>query len=113
VQRDVQKTWFQARGDCETLGGFLVTTNTRNDMTAALAVTPNPDGNYWLGGSDLEMEGVFTWHSGERQTIDSNMWYPNQPDNLDNNEHCLVSHLRKLNDFSCSQSRKYICEILL
>ena len=106
------KTWFEARDDCESLGGFLVTANTPVDLTAALAVMPDPDGNYWLGGNDLETEGVFTWHSGERQTITSTMWRVGEPNNY-KGEHCLESYRRKLNDQKCDLYRKYMCQILL
>jgi len=107
------KTWFEARDNCEALGGFLVTANTPDELAAALAVTPNPDGLYWLGGNDLETEGVFTWHSGERQTIDGTMWKVGHPDNYNGDQHCMESYFRKLNDRGCHFYRKYVCEILL
>jgi len=113
VQRDEHKTWFQARGDCESLGGFLVTANTRNDLRAALAVMPDLNGAYWLGGSDLETEGVFIWHSGERQTIDNMMWNDNQPDNFRKKDHCLISKLVKLSDVPCKDKYIFMCEIVL
>ena len=90
-----------------------MTTNTLNELTVALAVMSDPDGMYWLGGNDLDTEGVFIWHSGERQNIDVTMWNPIQPDNFLGNEHCLVSYFRKLSDISCLDYKKYMCEILL
>ena len=107
------KTWFEARDDCEALGGFLVTANTLDELTAALAVTSDPDGRYWIGGNDLETEGVFTWHSGERQTIDGTMWKVGHPDNNSGGQHCVESYLRELNDRECYTNRIFVCEILL
>ena len=113
VQRETSKTWFEARDDCESLGGFLVTANTPADLNALLAVVTDPNGEYWIGGNDLETEGVFTWHSGERQTIDSTMWKVGEPNNHNGIQHCLESYIRKLNDLKCELYSKYMCQILL
>jgi len=114
VQRETSKTWFEARDDCESLGGFLVTVNTPADLNALLAVVTDSNGKYWIGGNDLETEGVFTWHSGERQTIDATMWRVGEPNNYNGKEHCLILNtLRQFNDFICENYWKYICEIIL
>ena len=113
MQGDVSTSWSAARDDCVSRGGYLVTVNTPADLAAALAVTSYPDGKYWVGGNDLETEGTFTWHSGERPSIDPSLWNLNQPDNSNNSEHCLVISQGRFNDAPCELSRKYICEILL
>ena len=113
VQRETNKTWFEARDDCESLGGFLVTANTPADLNAALAVTTDNNDQYWLGGNDLETEGLFTWHSGERQTIDATMWRVGEPTNSNGNEHCLLVNMLKFNDYTCESYTKFICEIIL
>ena len=56
-----------------------MTASTHGDLAAALAVMPDPNGRYWLGGNDLETDGVFTWHSGERQTMDGTLWSVGDP----------------------------------
>jgi len=109
VHREISKTWFEARDDCESLGGFLVTVNTPADLNAAVPVSTDP---YWLGGNDIETEGVFTWHSGERQTIDAALWRSGEPSG--GYEDCLtVSIERQFNDITCDTLRKFICEIIL
>jgi len=114
VQRETNKTWFEARDDCESLGGFLMTVNTPADLNASSAMATDPNDEYWLGGNDLETEGLFTWHSGERQTIDATMWRVGEPSNSHGKEHCLVlDWLRRINDFECDSYLKYICELIL
>lgn len=66
---------------------------------------------YWLGGNDIEMEGLFNWvKSGKYVTYTD--WTPGQPDNA-NDEDCM--ELRGVfyyhwNDFQCNVPQRFICE---
>ncbi|KAJ8301866.1 hypothetical protein KUTeg_020853 [Tegillarca granosa] len=67
---------------------------------------------YWIGGSDMEVEGNWIWIKS-RQRFTFTDWGAGQPTNSYNHEDCL--HLYgKLdfhwNDEACSHSAYFICE---
>lgn len=70
------KTWEDAQAEAEQLGGNLVTINNAAEDTW-LSETFGRDQRYWMGLSDRQQEGVFTWASGEAVTYTN--WAPNEP----------------------------------
>ena len=69
-------------------------------------------GNFWLGGNDIEEEGVWIWISnGERMNMDQ-FWITVflSPDNSNDQEHCLEMWGTGFNDQVCSYTRPVICE---
>lgn len=65
----------------------------------------------WIGGSDLQVEGVFVWSdSGNNFTFTN--WLGSQPDNARNNEHCvgMIALTGTWNDWPCSHSTLFVCE---
>ena len=73
---------------------------------------PNP-GSYWIGLSDLEIEGKFLWNSSNTWATILD-WYPYQPDNAGDNEHCVEMRKEygyKWNDRPCSDLLHGICQV--
>ena len=74
-------------------------------------------GNFWLGGNDIEEEGVWIWISnGERMNMDR-YWATSSenPDHDNSNhdqgsEHCLEMWGIGFNDVICSEAKVFICE---
>jgi hypothetical protein len=62
-----RKGWHAARDHCISLGGHLVTIQapSENKFVYDLAVFGNVDVGTWLGGTDEEKEGTWTWVTGE------------------------------------------------
>ena len=69
----------------------------------------------WPGGSDQQQEGNYSWHSGEGWTVDATLWAPGEPNNMNNNEHCvLIGYSDTLNDERCTESIiGFMCEMSL
>jgi len=67
VERTDRKSWSDAHDACAAAGGHLMTVNTMVDLEAGRTrmTTLLSDPLFWIGGSDLLTEGVFTWHSGD------------------------------------------------
>lgn len=70
------KTWIEAKAYSESIGGYLAIINSQDENDAIIAQALNfinssnivDDGGgsryIWLGGSDMETEGVFKWING-------------------------------------------------
>lgn len=64
----------------------------------------------WIGGNDLDEEGKFTWISDKSTLVFVN-WYPGQPDNKNNNQHCVsICQNEYWTDLTCTTVFRYICK---
>lgn len=75
------------------------------------------DTAFWLGGSDLENEGVWVWTTSGRyfSVTDWHTRTIREPNNRNGNEHCLeLNNILgyEWNDDNCLKRNKYICENL-
>ena len=71
----------------------------------------------WIGGSDLEEEGVWKWT--DCTPWEDMFWAPGEPNNYGNNEGCLVQWQESSernpkqwnlwNDDVCSKETKFLC----
>ncbi|XP_073478621.1 hepatic lectin-like [Aquarana catesbeiana] len=70
------------------------------------------DQPYWIGLSDIEEEGKWTWVDGTDYASSYKAWMPNEPNNNDNNEDCAHLWLKgKWNDKKCSHAEyTALCE---
>ncbi|XP_078311288.1 CD209 antigen-like protein C [Crassostrea virginica] len=69
-------------------------------------------GVFWLGGSDVVVEGEWEWMTSHSRLTYSH-WAPGQPSNDANREHCLNIHsgfLYRWNDAPCTDRHWFICE---
>jgi hypothetical protein len=74
----ISKTWSEAKADCESRGGYLVTITSQeeNDFVSNLI----GDYEIWIGLSDYENEGDWQWVTGEPVTyISYTNWGPDEP----------------------------------
>ena len=62
----------------------------------------------WIGLTDQEDEGNFTWVDGTPVTY--HFWVGNQPDNKYGNQHCAVNGRTGWYDTRCEMKRKYLCK---
>ena len=110
-----------AKKECESLDSILVKVESRkeNDFIKTKLLPTDKDGNYWIGLSDSDKEGDWMW-TDETQLdfYGYKNWGPNQPNNHNNNEHCVLIRIKesdpdrygKWHDLRCSDNSKYICE---
>ena len=64
----------------------------------------------WLGATDLEEEGNWTWVDGT--PFQGWAWAPFEPDNLGDNEDCLTSSAALdyyWNDVICAHETEFLC----
>ena len=63
---DYHLTWTEAKAFCEEKGGHLVTIDDENEQQAVFFVLEGcPFGVYYIGGTDPDQSGNWTWVTGE------------------------------------------------
>ena len=60
-----EATWTEAAGYCALDGGYLVTISSAEENQFVYELLPGDRHGAWLGGSDVETEGTWTWVTGE------------------------------------------------
>ena len=80
-------SWIDAQAEAEVLGGNLVTINDglENDWVVS-TFAPMLPGTLavWIGINDLDVEGEYTWASGEPLSYTN--WNNGEPNDFENNE---------------------------
>ncbi|MBI4704423.1 MAG: hypothetical protein HY744_25250, partial [Deltaproteobacteria bacterium] len=100
------ETWDAARAACQAWGGDLVAITSAPELDF---VHPLVDGDTYIGASDIKVEGVFTWVTGEPWSFAN--WEPGEPDNGDGNEDCVKMHSGlKWEDVDCASHNGALCE---
>ena len=115
---DEKKNWTAAEDFCRGEGGHLATMNTNATKEFVLeGLTRRNLGKIWIGGSDIEEEGVWKWT--DCTPWEDMFWAPGEPNNYGNNEGCLVQWQESSernpkqwnlwNDDVCSKETKFLC----
>ncbi|XP_028992615.2 CD209 antigen-like protein C [Betta splendens] len=104
--------WTDGRDDCRSRDAHLVVIDSSKEQMFVSTFT-NQDA--WIGLSDRDQEGNWTWIDGTPLTSTSaRFWGRNQPDNTGptGDEDCgeIIGYGDWWNDLRCEASRKWICE---
>ena len=84
---DESLTWFEARDYCASIGGYLVTITSKEEQKVIeTLIDAGKKNQYWLGGTDKDLEGNWTWITDEPWSYDN---WSMKPDNHNGNEHYL------------------------
>ncbi|VDI74609.1 Hypothetical predicted protein [Mytilus galloprovincialis] len=118
------KTWGDAASFCRTYNSHLATVETGGEnafLTDTIELIKNgigkrdiDDRDFWLGGTDEVIEGVWVWAPTGKDLTYTN-WFPGDPDNWKTGENCLElswyhgTH-GTWNDQECSFESHFICE---
>ncbi|XP_076084283.1 C-type lectin domain family 4 member K-like [Mytilus galloprovincialis] len=105
-------SWTDAKRECTQNDSRLADASSTSEIDFLKNNTAKYEKNFWLDGTDESEEGVWVWStSGQRFNVDD--WYSSEPNNKDDNEHCLEIR-RKLdnqwNDEDCSSLISFICK---
>ena len=98
---------------CATRGGYLADIVSRIEQTYLNAILRR-DYMYWIGLTDLTIEGRFVWQHSLSPLRGYTNWGPGEPNNL-NNEDCVLLRPRrqggwKWNDSLCHTNRYALCK---
>ncbi|XP_033982866.1 galactose-specific lectin nattectin-like [Trematomus bernacchii] len=105
--------WASAETDCLALGGNLasIKSTTEYDFIRQLVRTATgKDLQFWVGGHDAVMEGVWLWSDGFKFNFES--WGKGEPNNYGGKEHCMEINFgatKKVNDIGCLESQPFVC----
>ena len=105
-------TWQQAKVCCEGLGGHLATITSQSEDDVCFQMWKNSGTKgCWLGASDLNIEGIWEWVTGEQW--DYSNWGGNEP-NGGTAENMLGYYgnypVGRWNDSSANNEHAFICE---
>ena len=106
-------TWQEARKTCLSYNADLASTTLEEERQ--FAFTLGGKKTTWIGGSDIQTEGVWTW--SDESPWGNPLWTPGNPDNWLNNQDCLrlLSTLWEVvdglfDDGNCTTKHQFICE---
>lgn len=113
-------TFFEAWQYCQAAGLRLATVTSSAEtelLNRALEQAKAPQKmGYFIAGTDLGAFRNWIWISTNknvRHPLGYTNWHPGQPDNTNNNEHCIeifYSGGAFWNDYGCDRKRYYVCE---
>ncbi|KAM7434126.1 hypothetical protein ABFA07_015729 [Porites harrisoni] len=113
------KNWNEAKATCDNHGASLVKieSHDENNFISATYLTGQVV-DYWIGLSDADHEGVWTWVDGTGLTSYNN-WRSDQPNDVGSGQDCVgirmgIHHNKEYNaewhDNSCQNTKGFICE---
>ncbi|XP_034329690.2 perlucin-like [Crassostrea angulata] len=119
LEFNIRATWAEASIICRAYGGYLANINDIHEQHVIETVVSRNIGGFspgifWLGGTDVQIEGEWVW-TGNVQAMGSyKNWAPGEPNNANGNEHCLEMDMGgqyHWNDNNCENRFNFICEM--
>ncbi|KAL3046438.1 hypothetical protein OYC64_004441 [Pagothenia borchgrevinki] len=105
--------WASAERDCLALGGNLASiqsTTEYNFIRKLVRTATGQDLNFWAGGHDAVMEGVWLWSDGSKFSF--SRWGRGEPSNYRGKEHCMEVNYganKHVNDVDCLDKQPFVC----
>ncbi|XP_006818100.2 C-type lectin mosGCTL-1-like [Saccoglossus kowalevskii] len=106
-----QRTWYQARDDCESRNAHLAVIRSHQDNSDVKDLLSQDIGNVWIGVNDLYNEGTYKYVTGRDATYTN--WRDGEPSDGSGRENCVEMSYEydfKWNDCPCTLTRNYVCE---
>ena len=114
-----KKTFNAAESSCVSFGGHLASIHSSDEEQFVVdKVIPGSVHNFWIGGTDQNVEGTWVWTDGT--PMEHYNWAKSEPndDNHPNDEDCLQIFNNPhsgWNDYPCSHSyswiQAYVCKV--
>lgn len=101
VYYDATIGWHDAKTACEELGGHLATITTQEEDSFIYSLVSEKNIECWLGGTDENTEGIWTWITGEIWSYDNGEF-----NNDEDDQHYLVINYEGSRTWD-DQSEKY------
>ncbi|XP_042610685.1 ladderlectin-like isoform X4 [Cyprinus carpio] len=108
-----QHSWIDAEKQCLGYDGNLASVHRNEEYTFIQDLIKShtqASTEAWLGGYDAVSEGTWLWSDGSNMNIQ--IWAPNQPDNYNGNENCLVMNYQPSNNWNdnpCYDKKPFVC----
>ncbi|CAH1274774.1 NPTX2 [Branchiostoma lanceolatum] len=115
---DELASWQTASARCKREGGRLATVKDADthNFLVALKNSIDPDEEFWIGLSDLDLDETWVWADGT-SIGQFTAWGGNQPNYHEGDQFCASYWLHNSmnmpdlwNDANCIRSKKFICE---
>ncbi|XP_078393214.1 perlucin-like protein [Cetorhinus maximus] len=100
--------WDSAKRHCESLNSHLIIINTKQEQDFIKKSIENNPGVSWIGLTDRESEGNWTWVDGT--PVSFTRWGQGEPNNAEENENCAIIRRANWNDVRCTDQFRFICE---
>lgn len=107
--RSEEKTWFEAREYCMTIGGDLLSIHSATELLVARA------GRAWIGLHIEDPNVGYVWSDGS--AVNFQHWQDGEPNNFNNDESCTefvmygFDESGSWNDRNCESFNDWICQI--
>ncbi|XP_033731875.1 perlucin-like protein isoform X2 [Pecten maximus] len=111
-----KEDWSAASTDCHSYHGYLaeVLDSNENNFLTELVTQYQKHEDYWLGATDIFVEGDWRWNVNG-QHLNYTNWQHGEPDNRHSHgEDCLAAHYSssrvQWRDYACTSKHYFICE---
>ncbi|BFZ21807.1 hypothetical protein BsWGS_24846 [Bradybaena similaris] len=108
-----KETWTGAASFCTSLGGYLVTINSKAENDFVVSKLMNkPFMETWIGANDLLEEGKFRWVSNNEPVVFSD-WYRGKANPVSEIENCVEIYAAWgyiWNNVQCVEQKEFVCE---
>uniref|UniRef100_A0A287CV88 C-type lectin domain-containing protein n=1 Tax=Ictidomys tridecemlineatus TaxID=43179 RepID=A0A287CV88_ICTTR len=104
-----QRNWHDSVITCQEEGAQLVVINSAEEQSF-LQQTSDIQGSAWLGLSDLNKEGAWSWVDGSPLSLNlTRYWMPGQPNNRGGQD-CVEVRSRGWKDSKCDYKKFWVCK---
>jgi len=111
------RNYHDSKSYCNNRGGEIVSRLLGSDglnyhSEIWRVINSQDHSDIWVGLTDYDSEGTWTYTSGERATNLMFSWVSGQPDNWNGNEDCVIfsKSLSGLIDIGCHINRRIVCQ---
>ncbi|XP_034473564.1 C-type lectin domain family 4 member K-like isoform X2 [Drosophila innubila] len=109
IERTERVNWFVAAHKCLQFGGHLASIQSSSEVSE-LNTHLQSYSDYWIDINDLGSEGLYISATTGRKASKL-YWNTNEPNNLNNNEHCVIHNKNyQMNDDNCNNTKLFICK---
>ncbi|XP_046568821.1 perlucin-like [Haliotis rubra] len=91
----------------------VIKTNYEDNLIKSYLHRHGKGATFYIGGTDLRGEGIFTWERPLAKKLRYKGWQPGEPNNDKGREHCMTMRPTagyRWNDVPCHDKFRFICE---